>query len=229
MNKYYEKLPLTFDIEKLKQHIHEVVLPIGNKISEVKDGWGGWSVQSNTGHWQDGWAPGQKCFNADGTFDYIKAKELNVFPDFLHDNPTDLCTGYLSDVIQKIYWLGFFPRRARISELPADSKSTIHRDGRTDTCVTRIHIPIITNKECAHTIYDDEQNIVESFHMPADGSVYIVAVNNFHQVNNYGTDARFHLIMNVWDTKSVSKNFQFNDIDSVKERAKQYLDKIANV
>ena len=225
----YEKLPLTFDIEKLKRHLHEVVLPIGNKIFQIEGGFGGWSVQSNTGRWQDGWEAGQQCFNEDGTFDYAKAKELNVLPDIFHDTPTEICTGYLSEIIQQIHWLGFFPRRARISELPSNSKSTMHRDGKSDIYVARIHIPIITNEQCIHTIYDNEQNVSNRLYLPADGSSYIVAVNNLHRVSNNSTEARYHLMMNVWDTKGVTKTFRFHNMNTVEERAKKYMENIAKV
>lgn len=58
-----------------------------------------------------------------------------------------------------------------------------HKDGG-NSC---LHVPIITNIG-SRFIFEDR-----SFHMPADGSVYVVNNSKYHSFMNGGSESRVHL------------------------------------
>ncbi len=57
----------------------------------------------------------------------------------------------------------------------------------TDFSQVCLHIPLITNEGCRF-VYEDK-----SFHMPANGSVYVVNNEKPHSFMNGGTEPRVHL------------------------------------
>ena len=73
----------------------------------------------------------------------------------------------------------------RVRILLKEPRSTLswHRDPE-----PRLHIPIITNPGCRMVIED------ESYHMPADGSVYITDNSKYHNFFNGGETDRLHLV-----------------------------------
>ena len=89
---------------------------------------------------------------------------------------------YFKEVYQKLsekFKLG------RVRLLLKEPRSTLswHRDPE-----PRLHIPIITNPGCRMVIED------ESFHMPADGSLYITDNRKYHNFFNGGEVNRIHLV-----------------------------------
>ena len=73
--------------------------------------------------------------------------------------------------------------RMRFLMKPPRSCLSWHRDPE-----KRIHVPIITNPGCRMVIED------ESYHMPADGSVYITDNSKYHNFFNGGETDRLHLV-----------------------------------
>lgn len=197
----YEKIPFTVDVEQLQKFYAAQVKPLPPMMSNTY--WGGWSIMSPSGDYKDGWQSGHKCFSGsmgEAVWDVEKAHKLGFRPRMEHKVPTQLCTGYVLQVVQQIAQLGFNPRRARWSLLTAGGMSALHQDFLSDDCAVRLHIPIITNPGCVFVSRGEEE------HIPADGSIYLVKVNCMHQVINRGREDRVHIIMDVWDSQWVSQH-----------------------
>tara|TARA_Y100000739_G_scaffold214700_1_gene208678 strand:- start:435 stop:1013 length:579 start_codon:yes stop_codon:yes gene_type:complete len=99
---------------------------------------------------------------------------------------TELCKPFKGTYVEEIYaeisqrWkIGRF----RFLMKPPRSCLSWHRDPE-----KRLHIPIITNPGCRMVIED------ESFHMPADGSLYITDNTKYHNFFNGGETDRIHLV-----------------------------------
>lgn len=224
-----EKLPFKFDIEKLRAHLYDTVIPLGEPIIQggaYGGAFGGWSVYSNTGHWYDGWTQGHKAMK-NGTFDFKVAKEIGVVHDFSHDTPTEACTGYFAEVMAELEEGGFYPRRIRTTVLQPGGESSKHRDAPDTHYAARIHIPLVTYPECIHTMWDADGNAYAN-HLEADGSAYIIWVNNLHQIVNKTDKPRYHIIMNAWDTKGVTQRFGFDQIEELKKRVVEFNYQVAN-
>lgn len=67
----------------------------------------------------------------------------------------------------------------------------------TDFSEVCLHIPLITNSGC-HFVYEGL-----SFHMPADGSVYMVNNAKLHSFMNAGETPRIHITFENFGTKPV--------------------------
>ncbi len=118
----------------------------------------------------------------------------NSFTEFVPEfNDTYFKSVYA--VLSKRYALG----RVRILRKTARSTLSWHKDPE-----PRLHIPIITNPGCRMVIED------KAFHMPADGSVWIVNAKKYHNFFNGGEEDRIHLIatlpfFSAFDEKKVYK------------------------
>lgn len=180
---------------------------------EYGSSFGGWSLLSHTGQWSDGMVSGREAFNGDKT-DFDKAYSLGIQHEYNYDQKTQLCYGYVESVLDDLNNLKLNPRRARYTILKAGGQSTIHRDVQKDGDYSaRLHIPIITNEKCTHSVFEDGKKIDE-IHMPADGSVYLMWTNNLHQIKNESDEDRVHLMMSVWDEND--GEFKFNSLSKLK-------------
>ena len=99
---------------------------------------------------------------------------------------TEICNPFIGTYIEEVYniikaeWkIG----RMRFLMKPPRTCLSWHRDPE-----KRIHIPIITNPGCRMVIEE------ESYHMPADGSVYITDNTKYHNFFNGGEIDRLHLV-----------------------------------
>ncbi len=81
-----------------------------------------------------------------------------------------------------------------------------HYDGTEDVYAVRLHIPIITNNQCFFATRN------ESYHLPADGSAYVLRVNVEHCAHNFGSEDRYHLVMNMWDVNGVTRFNRYTPI-----------------
>ena len=115
--------------------------------------------------------------------DWKEEKRLNKIDESSY---TELCepfkNTYLNDVYNEIkqrWKIG----RLRFLMKPPRSCLSWHRDPE-----KRLHIPIITNPGCRMVIED------ESFHMPADGHLYITDNTKYHNFFNGGEINRIHLV-----------------------------------
>lgn len=223
-----EKLPIKFNVDKLKKSLTEEVFKLGDPIIQSEEhgfkGFGGWSVLSRTGNWRDGFQNGDTfCKRKDGSFNYELAKYLDISNSFEYKNPTEACTPPFATIINTFVEAGFYPRRARITVCKANSRSSVHSDGKPTDYMARIHIPLITNDKCTHWSEKGE------WYLPADGSAYIMWVNNIHQVRNDSDEDRYHLIMDAYDTKGFTKNFNYPyDIKDKLREAEEFRARIEN-
>lgn len=228
---FYEKLNINVDIDLLRQAIEQYVFTLGAPIFQGDeygyDNFGGWSLLTRTGTWQDGWEightghPGEKIIFPEGKPNYRVSKFLNISHSFEHANPTEGYRGEIARVLDQIRDQGFTPRRARVSLLRPGGATLLHSDATPNVYMARIHIPVWTNEQCVHRCegYD--------LHMPADGSVYILWVNRDHQVTNRSTENRYHIIMDAYDTKGITENFKYaGDIDSLQRDAEYFRSNI---
>jgi len=227
---FYERLGFDVNIEQLRKDVEKYAFTAGEQFIQGKDyesknynGFGGWSILSRTGEWQDGWEVFHAddddlkkiLFNSEHTWKAMKY--LGVSDAMEHKNETQVCQGEIKRVMDQLKFMGFYPRRARITCLKAGSKSLVHRDCGEERYMARIHIPIITNEDCVHISEG------EHLHMPADGGVYMLWVNNWHQIRNDSKEDRYHIIMDAWDTKFLTKNFGFKgDINQLEKQAKHH-------
>ncbi len=194
----FERIEFKFDISKLQN----IVTRIEEKFQPANqnDNFNGWSVLSSNGSYLDGW---QKAhYLLDPNISLVEKNEIRdalvkKFSDYTVE--TEICTGYLAEVINQIRNLNLQPCRARIICLNAQSESVWHVDSDADKYCVRLHIPIRTNEGCA---FETES---ESGHMVADGGGYFVYVNRLHRVVNRGVDKRYHLVMNISDQSAMSK------------------------
>lgn len=189
-----------FDIAKLRGHLEKHILPLA-PVEQAKY-FGGWSVLSSDGTYRDGWGTGHVCFkyvNGVMVFDDEKGRQQGVRPTTEYTYPTDICHGYMQEVIEQIQAMGLNPCRARVSLLKPGGATSLHRDAAETKYAVRLHIPIITNPLCT---FESEG---ESVHMPADGSAYLVKVNLLHQAFNRSRENRYHLFMNIFDKNGLTK------------------------
>jgi hypothetical protein len=181
----------------------------------------GWSIQSRTGDYRDGFQTDiEHCYRKDGTFNYKLAKYLDYSHPFEHINRTNACMNSYARLVSFLSHEGFFICRARVTVLRAGTQSIWYSDASPSTYLARIHIPLITNEKCYHTVEGKG-----SIHMPADGSVYMLWANNRHQIRNDSTEDRYHMIMDAYDTRNKTRLFNSytrNQIIQNLEEAKIY-------
>ncbi len=200
----YERLDrglISVDIPKLQAHIKDHVLPLAPVLNGSY--FGGWSVWSSTGDYQDGFQRGQLIYDPNylpGASVAEKAAALGIKNRESYRVPTAICFGYLAEVVQQIRALGLQPARVRLSVVKAGGHSTKHRDAPEGSYSIRLHIPIITNSGAVFVCENEEA------HMPADGSAYVLDVSREHQVFNRGEADRIILLADVVDRPWITKH-----------------------
>lgn len=85
--------------------------------------------------------------------------------------------------------------RSRFAKLQAGARVKPHIDYDT-TYSIRVHIPIITNEHCLFggLNWNGEP---ETYHMPADGTVWFINPGVKHWAENLGNEDRVHLIVSI--------------------------------
>jgi hypothetical protein len=83
-------------------------------------------------------------------------------------------------------------QQAMLTNLRAGTVIPKHKDKGPLTAKThRIHVPIVTNKECIFSVGDESKNLKA-------GQIWVIDnVGRYHSVENNGTQDRVHLIMDV--------------------------------
>ncbi|MBT2336857.1 aspartyl/asparaginyl beta-hydroxylase domain-containing protein [Variovorax paradoxus] len=169
------------DIEALQVHFLEQVKKLpstpyrDNRVDYI-----GWSVTSRDGTLEDG----------------IR-RVASASPKVRGVTPTNACSGYLAEVMDELRSHGLKPYRARIMQLESEGvEMPLHTDSSKETW--RLHIPIITNANCFFE-WQREDGSIESVHMPADGSAWLVRVDVNHRAVNRSREAsnRVHLLMGL--------------------------------
>ena len=235
---FYEKLDfIKIDIEKLREEVRKNVFTLGDQVIQGEEyetpqyhGFGGWSLLSRTGDWKDGFAFFQneegtvleETFYPKGVENYKTLKYFDIGHSMEYKKPTQAYVGEIKSLLEQIESYGLYPRRARITCLKAGCKSLVHTDGAKDEYIARIHIPLWTNEKCVFKCQG------EDLYMEA-GSAYMVWVNDWHQIRNDSDEDRYHIIMDAYDTKKVTKNFYYAaDIKQLEDYAERTRVKINN-
>jgi hypothetical protein len=207
---------IKFDHDQLVKDVKEYVFPLGKQIIQGEEyetpaynGFGGWSLLSRTGRWQDGWeffqsdeGEAMEVYFPKDDNNYKSLKFFDIAMSTEHDKPTEGYKGEIAKVLDQIKELGFYPSRARITCLKAGSKSLVHKDSDNNEYMARIHIPLITNPKCV--FIQNGQNLYME-----PGSAWMIWVNNWHQIRNDSNEDRYHLIMDAYDTKKITQFFKY--------------------
>ena len=200
----YEKLPLIFDIEKLKEYYHETVIKFPPVVQGVQGNsvWQAWAITSENGDYQDGCITNdfvQKTLpNGEVMLDKEKTKGYRA-PQ-VHVNYTQVGTGYVREIIEQIKAYGLNPCRARWAGLVAGKSTLWHRDEEDQNYRVFLHIPVITHSSC---LFETKEG---SVHLPADGSGYLLAVNRMHRGVNPSDQDKIHVMMDIVDNSGVTKH-----------------------
>lgn len=199
-----ERWDASIDIMRLRGHLLNHVFPIPSV--QQHPSFYGWSVYSRDGSVSDGWTSASASINQEMSLREMRAALERSKAGTIESAkcPTEICHGYLLELMQFFEANELSPRRARIICLPKGGTSIWHRDGPDNLYAVRLHVPIITNSEC---FFETES---ERAHLPADGGAYFIKVNRIHRVVNGGASDRFHLVMEVKDAKHITKFHQFN-------------------
>jgi len=214
-----ETVNIPFDFEQLQRDV-KVILSKYPPVM-LTDTFGGWSITSSDGDYKDGWVKTEKysSLKINSIAEHIQEnKKSGLDKNFIV--PTELCTLSFYKIL---YWLSindFYPRRARLMLLKAGGGSNYHQDFPSWMYGVRLHIPIFTNKEC---FFKNEHT---SMHFEANGSAYLVRVNEMHQVINSGESDRIHFICNVYDTAQKTKYFQMtvDDLEMARKARRMRVD-----
>jgi hypothetical protein len=162
----------------------------------------GWSVQSKTGKYTDGWVNGTHymSFGANGEliFDKEAATAAGFYPSKFHTEFTDIANDDLKSCIDQLRKLGLSPCRARLTQLVPGAESDWHTDGKPSDKIIRLHFVFETNPDCFF------MHEAGKFHME-EKNVYLVNINYHHKVVNLGNTNRTHMIVDVTDTSGISK------------------------
>lgn len=201
-----EKLKLDLNVDKIFSSIQPLLrqYPSVQRSHAI----GGWALQSTNGSYQNGWTTDFCPYNGPQNLgpswnprnDYERT--LKTVQDFVF--PTEINSDEIQSTIMRLEELGLNPRRARIIKLSANSDCRWHQDGHESIYQVRLHIPLITNAGCFFETQDG------TFHMPADGSAYLVHINKPHRVINRGNADRYHFVCHVWDTRKITLFHQYD-------------------
>ena len=189
------KLDLTIDISKLTAYL-DYVQKTNPPFMKKNGPWGGWSITSSTGEINDGWQTGEKINDSNISEDE-KNKLKEFFSTTKFDKPTPIYNEYIEELLISIKQS--FPTlsltRLRIALLKPHPESTSywHQDGEIikGQRAFRLHIPIVTNENCFFE-YQHERH-----HLKADGSIYLIEINQLHRALNLSDKNRYHLIADV--------------------------------
>lgn len=195
MKLFHEKLELKYDIEALIKGL-DSLYALGEPLQST-EAFGGWSIQSDTGHWQRGFEAGRSFTRKLEDDGVERARASHEYY-----KRTEACTGIWSDILDDLEEKGFYPHRARVTILQPGQAMEWHQDAPLDSYCVRLHIPIITHEDCSYEV----QN-TGAVHMPADGHAHLVDSAVMHRAWNRGESLRIHFLAQVWDTKGYSENF----------------------
>jgi len=175
------------DVEALRHHYLETVSKFrstnyrDNRVDYV-----GWAVTSRDGSLDDGVQRISTKNSPDRKQNRLRGKTR-----------TDICTGALATAMDALGDCGFTPYRARVMSLMNEGEvMPFHTDATTETW--RLHVPIITNDHCFFE-WERDDGMIDSVHLPADGSAWLVRVDIRHRAVNRSNapSNRVHLLMGL--------------------------------
>lgn len=175
----------------------------------VSKRYGGWSVTSSDGMYNDGWLHRSKELVVDPKMSVEDYREYSQTvglrrPLIEYTKPTEVCTPYLQFLLDEWKAAGLFPLRVRIALMKSGHSIPWHQDAPEAVYSTRLHAAIETNPACVL------ESKTSQVHMPADGSVWFVRVNQIHRARNDGDSDRIHLIANIFDSKGLSQTMKYD-------------------
>ena len=191
----FEIIPNLCNFEKLKKEFFDFIKEQYRPTMQ-SNAYGGWSILSSDGSINDGFIDGTKCFTRDtktGTLHYDRKKAFiyGLLPTHEYKYPTLLFRGEFAKIILNMQKLKLYPERCRLILLKKNSAIKWHQDASTGQAAVRLHVPIITNKDCVL------ETATQKIHMPANGNGYLLFIDELHRsVNASGFD-RYHIITNV--------------------------------
>lgn len=170
------------DIERLQEHFYRHVKPVrAVPYSQYSGSYSGWAVTSSDGTLDDGVTLASLASGAGDREGSVR---------------TAICHGYLAGLLTALKLYGLSLQKVRIMQLEAGEELPYHIDD--DHSGWRLHIPIVTSQGSRFEWLNDRGDI-ESVHLPADGSAWLVRVDSPHRVivrDNPGF-SRVHLIMEL--------------------------------
>jgi len=217
---YVKKLPWTCDIKRLQKELQPIKplmlpwdrnaapwLPLAQAMSFLHAD--GCPENEKLAQAVYSWTPGRMKYNAKdlkmGQYNFKSRNILNgtlvsdklcedrsiIHSDYVVFNENYKDTEFYNIYLQmsKYYTIDKF----RIINLPACTTAPWHTDN-----YENLHIPIETNIGCRFVIDD------QSYHLPADGSIYTSENCPFHAIFNSGTTDRYNILISVSEYKSGS-------------------------
>lgn len=178
------------DVARLREHFEvaeRAVEPIPYRDNRVD--YLGWAVTSRDGSVDDGV---RRISNGNGAGKVTgdKGNQRGVMR-------SQICSGYLAEVMDDLEGLPIAPYRARFMQLKSEGEEMpFHVDAKEEAW--RLHIPLVTNPDALFQWCLPDGRI-ESVHLPADGSAWLVRVDVMHRAINPtgGVQARVHLLMGL--------------------------------
>lgn len=171
--------------DKLKQQVREIERK--EKMFPASGGsWGGWSVMSRTGSYKDGWAEGHRLLEQG-----VEASKLvGGFCSGDFTRYTDVATRELIFCCEQARVKKLLPSRARLTQLRPGDETDWHRDAPEENLFHRLHFVIETNENAIFKTGNDVHHLAER-------RTYLLNVNDWHSVHNFGPTPRTHLIMDI--------------------------------
>ena len=118
---------------------------------------------------------------------------------------SEICTDYLADVMDQLEATELSPYRARFMQLESEGEEMpFHTDATKEAW--RLHIPLVTNPDALFQ-WRLPDGRIESVHLPADGSAWLVRVDIPHRAINPadGAQGRVHLLMGLGKAPSAER------------------------
>lgn len=144
---------------------------------------GGWCVLGPTSSYASGWYPNGA----------LHSYGRDTPADFAHSTVrTEVCTGAMAETMDTLAQWGLQLSRARLTISKPGLGILWHTDSNTaDELIVRIQLPMLTNPQ--HEFHSRTQR----WHLPAQGSVFMLNTNWDHRTVNPGRDIRFNLIADI--------------------------------
>ena len=199
---FFERLNLTYDIEAMVAALPALYELGAAAVEKSPTGFSGWAIQSDTGDWWRGFEPGSSQTRKVKLPDGIEG----AHPIHEYWKTTQACRGIFREIYEDLVVKGFYPHRSRITILNPGQEMQWHQDAPPDSYCTRIHIPFITNPDCAYEVQGEGH-----VHMPADGHAWLVDAAAMHRAWNRGDTKRYHFLADVWDTRGHSTDFVLSE------------------
>ena len=168
-----EKLPVSYDIDKLKDEVEQLISNVGIEQSTNQ------ICLMHSTRCQNQWYDGTGNLTLKNQIKQSNLQDLDY--SIINKNIADMYLGSILKVLKAQYKIC----RARIMIMQPKSCYSWHQD-----TLPRLHIAIKTNEHCRMAFETG------TWHIPADGFVYATKTTNFHSAFNGSFDSqRIHLVM----------------------------------